>query len=77
MRACARIHAVLGSPHIYEPAGNHSSAPIDRATLTVECGTASIAFDIHLEDGGVVDEAVDSGERHSWSGKTLPHSPNG
>src|SRR5204863_3777497 len=35
-----------------------------RPTLAVECGAASIALDIHLEDGGVMDEAVDGGERH-------------
>ena len=39
-----------------------------RATWTVlaiECGATSIALDIHLEDGGVMDEAIDGGERHS------------
>jgi hypothetical protein len=29
-----------------------------------ERGTATIAFDIHLEDRGVMDEAIDDGERH-------------
>ena len=24
-----------------------------------------------------MDEAVDGGERHCWSGKTFPQSPNG
>jgi hypothetical protein len=28
-------------------------------TLAVEGGTTSIAFDIHLEDGGVVDQTID------------------
>ena len=32
--------------------------------LAVECGAASIALDVHLEDGGVMDEAIDGGERH-------------
>ena len=27
-------------------------------------GASSVAFDIHLEDGGVVDEAVDGGDGH-------------
>jgi hypothetical protein len=31
--------------------------------LAIECGAASITLDIHLEDGGVVDEAVDGSER--------------
>ncbi len=31
----------------------------------------SIAFDIHLKDDGVVDEAVDRGERHGGIGKNL------
>src|ERR1700704_2763997 len=63
-RMC-RHHAVLVSPHIHEPARNHSSAPTHRATLTFECGTASIALDIHLKDGGVMNKAVDSCQRHS------------
>jgi hypothetical protein len=29
-----------------------------------ERGTATIAFDIHLEDRSVMDEAIDDGERH-------------
>jgi hypothetical protein len=32
--------------------------------LAIERGATSIAFDIHLEDGGVMDEAIDGGERH-------------
>ncbi len=30
----------------------------------LDCGFAAIAFDVHLEDGCVVDEAVDGGECH-------------
>src|SRR5207244_929337 len=41
------------------------------STLALECGAASIALDIHLEDGRVMDEAVDGGERHSLIGKDL------
>ena len=44
--------------------------------LAVECGAASIALDIHLEDGHVMDQAIDGGEGDGWSGNTLPHSPN-
>jgi hypothetical protein len=36
-----------------------------------------VALNIHLEDGGVVDEAIDGGKRHGGIGKDLPHSPNG
>ena len=32
--------------------------------LAIECCAASIALDIHFEDGGVMNEAIDSGERH-------------
>jgi hypothetical protein len=33
--------------------------------FAVEGGTATIAFDVHLEDSRVMDETVDGGERHS------------
>jgi hypothetical protein len=32
--------------------------------LAIECCAASIALDIHLEDGGVMDEAIDCGKGH-------------
>ena len=47
------------------------------ATLAVERGATAIAFDVHLQDGRVMDEAVNGRERHGLSGNTLPHSPNG
>jgi hypothetical protein len=47
------------------------------AALAVEGSAAAIAFDVHLQDGGVMHEAVDGRERMAWSGNTLPHSPNG
>ena len=34
------------------------------ASLAFERGPASVAFDVHLEDGGVMDEAVDDSDRH-------------
>jgi hypothetical protein len=34
-------------------------------------GTSPIAFDVHLEDGGVVDEAVDGGDGHRRIGEHL------
>ena len=33
-------------------------------TLAIERDATSIAFDVHLEDGGVMDEAIDRCERH-------------
>jgi hypothetical protein len=39
--------------------------------FAVEGGAAAIAFDVHLEDGGVVDEAIDDGERHRLVGEDL------
>ena len=33
-------------------------------TMAIEGGAPTVAFDVHLEDGGVVDDAVDRGERH-------------
>ena len=40
-------------------------------TLAVERGTTPIALNIHLEDGGVVDQAIDRGECHRLVGKDL------
>src|SRR5215210_8723739 len=40
-----------------------------------ERGTATIAFDVHLEDCGVMDEAIDDGERHCLIGKDLSPLP--
>ena len=40
-------------------------------TLAVECGAAAIALDIHLEDGRVMDEAVDGCQRHGLIWKHL------
>ena len=34
------------------------------SAFAIECRAASVALDIHFEDGGVVDEAIDGGERH-------------
>jgi hypothetical protein len=33
--------------------------------LAFERGAAAVALDVHFEDGGVVDEAVDNSDRHS------------
>ena len=42
------------------------------AAFAFEGGAAAIALDVHLEDGGVVDEAVDDGERHRLVGEDFP-----
>jgi hypothetical protein len=34
------------------------------ASLSFERSAAAVALDIHFEDGGVMDEAVDDGDRH-------------
>jgi hypothetical protein len=39
--------------------------------LSLECGAAAVAFDVHFEDRCVVDEAVDGGERHSGIGENF------
>jgi len=39
--------------------GRAASAP-----LAFERSAAAVAFDVHLEDGGVMDEAVDDSDRH-------------
>jgi hypothetical protein len=35
-----------------------------RVALSIEGSAASVALDVHLQDGGVVNETVDGGERH-------------
>jgi hypothetical protein len=39
------------------------------ATLSIEGSPSTIAFDIHLEDGRVVNETIDGGERHGRIGE--------
>jgi hypothetical protein len=39
--------------------------------FAVERSATSIALDIHFENGGMADQAIDRGERH---GQTFPHS---
>ena len=41
------------------------------AAFAFEGGAAAIAFDVHLEDGGVVDKAIDDSERHRLVGEDL------
>jgi hypothetical protein len=41
------------------------------AAFAFERGAAAVAFDVHLEDGGVVDEAIDDGNRHRLVGRDL------
>jgi hypothetical protein len=33
--------------------------------LSLDCRSSSVAFDVHLEDGRVVNKAVDGSHRHS------------
>lgn len=39
-------------------------------------GPAAIAPGVELENGGMMDEAVDGGDRHGGVWKNLPHSVN-
>ncbi len=48
--------------------------PSGALVFAFECGAAAIAVDVDLEDRGVVDEAIDGGERHSGIGKDLSPS---
>ena len=34
------------------------------ASLSFKRGAAAVAFDVHLEDGGMMNQAVDDGDRH-------------
>src|SRR6266511_4219471 len=42
-----------------------------RAAFSFQGGSPSVALDVHLEDGRVVDEPVDHGQRHGWVGEDL------
>lgn len=42
-----------------------------RASFFFDSLAPPVAFDVHLEDGGVMDEAVDGGQRHGGIGKDL------
>ena len=42
-----------------------------RTALSFQGGSPSVALDVHLEDGRVMDEAVDHGQRHGWIGEDL------
>ena len=39
------------------------------ASLAFEGGATAVALDVHFEDGGVVDEAVDDSDRHRLVGE--------
>ena len=41
------------------------------AAFAFEGGTAAVAFDVHLEDGGVMNQAIDDGQRHRLVGEDL------
>src|SRR4029077_19656447 len=42
------------------------------STLAFEGGSAAIALDVHLEDRGVMNEAIDDGEGHCLVWEDLP-----
>ena len=42
-----------------------------RSAFAVERGAAAIALDVHLEDRGVMNEAIDDGQRHRLVWKDL------
>jgi hypothetical protein len=50
-----QVYLAPGRRADWRPAGS---------SFAFERGAATIAFDIHLEDRGVMDEAVDDGDRH-------------
>jgi hypothetical protein len=74
--AVTTAHAALSSASVAEAgAAAHLWRRVSgwpaAAAPAVERFLSAIALDVHLEDRGVVDEAVDGGERHR------PHSPEG
>ena len=45
------------------------------AAFAFEGGAASVALDVHLENRGVVDQAIDDGQRHRLVGEDLAPLP--
>ena len=68
-----RCVSVLGGVFLGGDLGGPPRPPLS----SVERGAAAIALDVHLEDCGVVDEAIDGGHRGDLVGNTLFHSPKG
>ena len=50
---------------------SRSSAVVRRPLFAFECGAAAETVDVDFEDRGVMDEAIDSGERHGGVWKDL------
>ena len=59
-----RAHQSGGVFEVFEFLRRCVSGRAAAASLTVERLFSAVALDVHLEDCGVVDEAVDRGERH-------------
>src|SRR5438874_2247989 len=47
------------------------------ASLAFERGAAAVALDVHFEDGGVMNEAVDDSDCHCLVREDFAHSPKG
>jgi hypothetical protein len=47
------------------------------ASLAFERGAGAVALDVHLEDGGVMNQAVDDRDRHAWSRAWQRCNPHG
>ena len=54
------------------------AGPSAEAAFAFQGGAASIALDVHLEDRGVVDQAIDDGQRHRLVAEydTMPQDRN-
>ena len=55
-------------------AGERGCRPGVRIVLCAERGSVAIALDVHLEDGGAVNEAVDRGDGRGGIGENLVSS---
>ena len=69
---CRDVVVAQGSREIFIVAARRSGVRCDcrvggrpaTASLAFERGAAAVTLDVHFEDGGVVDEAVDDSDRH-------------
>jgi transposase len=70
-RSMRPIRMALGSTTIDPALLTHAERLQHDGYLTFECGAAAIALDVHLEDRGVMNKAIDDGEGHRLVWKDL------
>ena len=68
---CRAVRASISSPRW------HSWRAYPLLLFSFDRGATPIALHIHLEDGGMMNQSIDRGERHAGVWNDLAHSPKG